>query len=84
VAVDHRWHTATTELNVKQGSCGPHKTGELRAIQSGGRGTWRIGRQDLADYIAKAYRHTAERIGLPAQAWLMRRGLGLIRAFDLW
>lgn len=38
------------------------KAGELRAIQVGGRGLWRIGRQDLEDYIAAAYRRTAERI----------------------
>ena len=37
-------------------------TGELRALQVGGRGMWRIGRQDLEDYIAEAYRRTAERI----------------------
>nr|WP_309816717.1 helix-turn-helix domain-containing protein [Pseudarthrobacter sulfonivorans] len=38
------------------------KTGELRAIQVGGRGMWRIGISDLEDYIAEAYRRTAERI----------------------
>jgi excisionase family DNA binding protein len=38
------------------------KSGELRALQVGGRGLWRIGIQDLEDYIADAYRHTAERI----------------------
>jgi excisionase family DNA binding protein len=37
-------------------------TGELRAFQVGGRGLWRVGRQDLEDYIADAYRRTAERI----------------------
>ena len=37
-------------------------SGELRAIQVGGRGLWRIGLQDLEDYIAEAYRRTAERI----------------------
>jgi hypothetical protein len=37
-------------------------TGELRALQIGGRGMWRIGRQDLEDYIAEAYRRTAERM----------------------
>ncbi|WP_395405969.1 excisionase family DNA-binding protein (plasmid) [Arthrobacter sp. UC242_113] len=38
------------------------QTGELRAIQVGARGLWRIGIQDLEDYIAHAYRRTAERI----------------------
>lgn len=30
--------------------------------RSGARGLWRIGIQDLEDYIADAYRRTAERI----------------------
>lgn len=38
------------------------KSGELRAIQVGGRGMWRIGRKDLEDYIEQAYRQTADRI----------------------
>lgn len=38
------------------------KTGELRGIQIGGRGLWRVGRQDVEDYIAQAYRLTAERV----------------------
>jgi hypothetical protein len=37
-------------------------SGDLRALQVGGRGVWRIGRQDIEDYIAEAYRRTAERI----------------------
>lgn len=50
-------------LNVKASLIrGLIKTGELRAIQVGGRGVWRIGTQDLEDYIAEAYRCTAERI----------------------
>jgi hypothetical protein len=36
--------------------------GDLRALQVGGRGVWRIGRQDIEDYIAEAYRRTAHRI----------------------
>lgn len=36
------------------------KAGELRAFQVGGRGMWRIGRQDVEDYISEAYRRTAE------------------------
>ncbi|MGN7149184.1 helix-turn-helix domain-containing protein [Arthrobacter sp. SAFR-179] len=39
-------------------------TGELRALQIGGRGIWRIGVQDLEDYIEKSYRETAERIAI--------------------
>ena len=54
---------AAEELNVKQSLIrGLIKTGELRAIQIGGRGQWRIGRQDIEDYVAEAYRRTAERI----------------------
>lgn len=51
------------ELNVKQSLVqGLIKTGELRAFQVGGRGMWRIGRQDVEDYISEAYRRSAERI----------------------
>lgn len=51
------------ELNVKQSLVqGLIRTGGLRAFQVGGRGMWRIGRQDVEDYIAEAYRRTAERI----------------------
>lgn len=38
------------------------KTGDLRGLQIGGRGMWRVATQDLEDYIAHAYRVTAERI----------------------
>lgn len=38
------------------------KSGELRAIQVGGRGMWRIGTKDLEDLIAHAYQQTADRI----------------------
>lgn len=38
------------------------KSGELRVIQVGGLGLWRIGCQDIEDFIAEAYRATAERI----------------------
>ncbi|MDQ0679101.1 prophage regulatory protein [Arthrobacter pascens] len=38
------------------------KTGELRGIQVGGRGLWRIATTDLEDYISQAYRSTAEKI----------------------
>lgn len=35
---------------------------ELRAFQVGGRGQWRIGRDDLEAYIAAAYERAAEQI----------------------
>jgi prophage regulatory protein len=38
------------------------KTGELRGFQVGGRGMWRVGSQDLEDYLSRAYKATAERI----------------------
>jgi excisionase family DNA binding protein len=38
------------------------KTGELRGIQIGGKGLWRVAMKDLEDYIDQAYRVTAERI----------------------
>jgi prophage regulatory protein len=38
------------------------KSGELRGIQIGGRGVWRIAIADLDAYIEAAYRRTAERI----------------------
>lgn len=51
------------ELNVKPNQVHALiKAGELRALQIGGRGLWRIDRKDLEDYISEAYRRTAERI----------------------
>lgn len=38
------------------------KSGELRGLQIGARGLWRIGVQDFEDYITEAYRQTAERV----------------------
>lgn len=38
------------------------KAGELRGIEVGGRGMWRIGTADIEDFVAEAYRRTAERI----------------------
>lgn len=38
------------------------KSGELRGMQIGGRGMWRIATTDLENYIEQAYRQTAERI----------------------
>lgn len=53
------------ELNVKQNLVqGLIRTGELRAFQVGGRGLWRIGRQDVEDYIEQAYRRATERIAV--------------------
>jgi excisionase family DNA binding protein len=39
------------------------RSGELRAIQIGGRGQWRIERVMLEEFIAEAYRRGAERAG---------------------
>lgn len=62
----HRFLTieqAAEELNVKASLIrGLIKAGDLRALQVGVRGMWRIGRQDIEAYIADAYRRTAERI----------------------
>ncbi|MBT2546878.1 helix-turn-helix domain-containing protein [Arthrobacter sp. ISL-65] len=56
-------HQAAEELNVKQSLIRSLvRSGELRAIQVGGRAIWRIGANDLEDYIAEAYRRTAERV----------------------
>lgn len=38
------------------------KSGELRGLQIGGRGMWRVAPKDIEDYIDQAYRVTAERI----------------------
>lgn len=38
------------------------KTGELRGMQIGGRGMWRIATRDLENYIEQAYRVTAKHI----------------------
>lgn len=38
------------------------KSGELRGIQVGGRGAWRIGIADLDAYIEQAYQRTAAKI----------------------
>ncbi|MDQ0678863.1 excisionase family DNA binding protein [Arthrobacter pascens] len=52
-----------TELNIGQPLVrGLLKSGELRGFQLGGRNIWRIGTDDLQDYIDDAYRKTAERI----------------------
>ncbi|MFJ5696563.1 helix-turn-helix domain-containing protein [Arthrobacter sp. NPDC093139] len=54
---------AAEELNVSDSQIRALlKTGELRGIQVGGRGVWRIGATDLEDFITDAYRRTAERI----------------------
>jgi excisionase family DNA binding protein len=51
------------ELNVGEPLVrGMLKSGELRAIQVGGRGAWRIGREDVEAYIRQAYERTAEKI----------------------
>lgn len=38
------------------------KAGDLRGLQIGGRGMWRVAAKDLEDYIEQAYRGTAKRI----------------------
>ena len=38
------------------------KTGELRGIQIGGRGMWRISRDDLETFVQSAYEKTADRV----------------------
>lgn len=38
------------------------KSGELRGVQLGGRGVWRIGRGDVESYIEQGYIRTAEKI----------------------
>jgi excisionase family DNA binding protein len=54
---------AAEELNVNQNQIRALlSSGELRGIQVGGRGLWRIGANDIEDYIDEAYRRTAERI----------------------
>jgi excisionase family DNA binding protein len=37
------------------------RTGELRGIQIGGRGMWRVASSDLEDYISQAYAQTASK-----------------------
>lgn len=54
---------AAEELNVSDSQIRVLlKTGELRAIQVVGRGMWRIGFNDVEDFICEAYKRTAERI----------------------
>jgi excisionase family DNA binding protein len=38
------------------------RSGELRGVQIGGRGYWRISEDDLAAYLEQAYKDTQERI----------------------
>ncbi|ALV43222.1 excisionase [Pseudarthrobacter sulfonivorans] len=62
----HRFLTISQtaeELNVNQNQIRALlSSGELRGIQVGGRGLWRIGANDIEDFIAETYRRTAERI----------------------
>ncbi|MDR6688964.1 excisionase family DNA binding protein [Arthrobacter sp. 1088] len=51
------------DLNVSEVQVrSPLKSGDLKGIQIGGRNVWRIGASDVEDYIAEAYKRTAERI----------------------
>ena len=45
------------------------RSGELPAIQIGGRGQWRVESQQLEDYISRAYRKSAAAVrqGIPVQ-----------------
>ncbi len=38
------------------------RSGELKAIQIGGKGTWRVENTELEAYIARMYKRTQERI----------------------
>lgn len=64
----HRFLTiaqAAEELNVNQNQNQIRAllgSGELRGIQIGGRGLWRMGANDIEDFIAEAYKRTAARI----------------------
>lgn len=56
------------ELNVQRTTVmGLIKTGELPAIQIGGRGQWRIERTKLEDYIATAYERARAEIAREGQ-----------------
>lgn len=41
--------------------------GDLRAMQIGGRGQWRISQDDLEEYIQRMYAETERRIRRPEQ-----------------
>ncbi|MUK03260.1 excisionase family DNA-binding protein [Vibrio cholerae] len=59
---------AGEELNVQRTTVmGLIKTGELPAIQVGGRGQWRIERTKLEDYIATAYERARVEIAREGQ-----------------
>ncbi|MET4618717.1 excisionase family DNA binding protein [Arthrobacter sp. 2762] len=49
---------ATSEVQIRS----MLKTGQLKGIQIGGRNVWRIGRQDLEEFIQDAYRQVSEGI----------------------
>ncbi|MFF1252727.1 helix-turn-helix domain-containing protein [Pseudarthrobacter sp. NPDC058329] len=38
------------------------RSGELRGVQIGGRGIWRVSEDDLGAYLDRAYQETQERI----------------------
>lgn len=59
------------ELNISQAQAyALVRSGELPAIQVGGRGQWRVGADVFEAYIAEGYRRTKELVarGLPAEA----------------
>lgn len=49
---------ATSEVQIRA----LLRSDQLRGIQIGGRNVWRIGRQDLEDFIQDAYRQVSKRI----------------------
>ncbi|WP_081745049.1 helix-turn-helix domain-containing protein [Arthrobacter sp. H14] len=56
------------ELTVGEPSVrGLISTGELAAIQIGGRGVWRVERSRLEEYISAQYARTAETLNEPGQ-----------------
>jgi len=59
------------ELNISQAQAyALVRSGELPAIQVGGRGQWRVGADVFEEYIADAYRRTRDMVarGLPDEA----------------
>lgn len=55
------WSTMKVEREAKSCS-GPHQDRGAAGSSARGPGLWRIGRQDVEDYVEQAYLRTAERI----------------------
>ena len=58
------------ELNISVSqTCVLVRSGDLKGIQIGGRNQWRVERSKLEEYIAEAYRRTAQQLDqLPAES----------------